>query len=38
MMPFSFISHYNYGAILWIVGVLVWAAYVLPKVLVTEDE
>ena len=36
--PKVMISHYNYGAILWIIGVLVWAAYVLPKVLVTEDE
>jgi uncharacterized protein involved in response to NO len=31
-------SHYIYGAILWIVGVLIWAGYVLPKVLVFEEE
>ena len=31
-------SHYNYGAVLWIAGVLLWAAYVLPKVLVVEKE
>ncbi len=31
-------SHYIYGAILWIAGVLVWAAYVLPKVLREEEE
>jgi hypothetical protein len=31
-------SHYIYGAILWTVGVLLWAAYTLPKILKTEDE
>jgi uncharacterized protein involved in response to NO len=31
-------SHYSYGAVLWIVGVLVWAIYVLPKVLAVEKE
>lgn len=31
-------SHYIYGAILWIVGVLIWAFYALPKVLVSEDD
>jgi len=31
-------SHYIYGAILWIVGVLVWSVYVLPKVLVVGTE
>lgn len=31
-------SHYSYGAILWIAGVLLWAWYVLPKVLVMEEE
>ena len=31
-------SHYIYGAIIWIAGVLLWAAYVLPKVLVVEKE
>ena len=31
-------SHYSYGAVLWIAGVLLWAVYVLPKVLVVEKE
>ncbi len=31
-------SHYTYGALLWIAGVLLWAAYVLPKVLVADTE
>jgi hypothetical protein len=31
-------SHYSYGAWLWIAGVLLWAGYVLPKVLVVEKE
>jgi uncharacterized protein involved in response to NO len=31
-------SHYIYGAILWIVGVVIWAIYALPKVLVADDE
>jgi uncharacterized protein involved in response to NO len=31
-------SHYIYGALLWIAGVVLWAVYVLPRVLVTEEE
>ena len=31
-------SHYTYGASLWIAGVLLWAAYVLPNVLIVDDE
>ncbi len=31
-------SHYIYGAILWIAGVLLWSVYVLPKVLTVEKE
>ncbi len=31
-------SHYVYGAILWIAGVLLWAVYVLPKVLLADQE
>lgn len=31
-------SHYSYGAGLWIAGVLLWAVYVLPKVLRAEEE
>jgi hypothetical protein len=29
-------SHYTYGAIFWILGVLLWSARVLPKVLLAE--
>lgn len=31
-------SHYIYGAILWIIGVLIWAIYALPKALVVDEE
>src|SRR5690606_8225364 len=31
-------SHYIYGAISWISGVLIWAWYVLPKVLMADTE
>ena len=31
-------SHYIYGAILWIAGVLLWSVYVLPKVLTADTE
>jgi hypothetical protein len=31
-------SHYTYGAVLWIAGVLLWAIYVLPKVLIADTE
>jgi uncharacterized protein involved in response to NO len=31
-------SHYIYGAILWIAGVLLWAIYTLPKALVADEE
>jgi len=34
--PAIMASHYNYGAVLWIGGVLLWAAYVLPKVLIMD--
>lgn len=36
--PAIMASHYNYGALLWIGGVLLWSAYVLPKVLVADRE
>ena len=36
--PNIMLSHYNYGAIFWIAGVLLWAFFVLPKVLQIEDE
>src|SRR6185503_20571391 len=29
--PKVLVSHYIYGAVLWIAGVLLWAIYVLPK-------
>jgi uncharacterized protein involved in response to NO len=31
-------SHYIYGAILWIAGVLLWAIYALPKIFVADSE
>jgi len=31
-------SHYTYGALLWLAGVLLWAFYVLPKVLIADNE
>jgi hypothetical protein len=31
-------SHYIYGALVWIIGVLLWAAYVLPKVFMADVE
>ena len=31
-------SHYIYGAFLWIAGVLLWAIYALPKVLVADED
>jgi uncharacterized protein involved in response to NO len=31
-------SHYIYGALLWITGVLLWAIYALPKALVEDLE
>ena len=36
--PKIMVSHYNYGALFWVVGVLVWARYVLPKVLVPDSD
>jgi uncharacterized protein involved in response to NO len=31
-------SHYIYGALSWIAGVVLWAIYVLPKVLIADPE
>lgn len=31
-------THYSYGAILWIFGVVLWAAYTIPKVLIIESD
>lgn len=31
-------SHYIYGALLWIAGVILWGIYTLPKVLQVDDE
>jgi uncharacterized protein involved in response to NO len=36
--PKVLVSHYIYGAILWIAGVLLWAIIVLPKVLIADSE
>jgi hypothetical protein len=32
------VSHYNYGAVLWVLGALTWAWWVLPKVRVPDPE
>ena len=31
-------THYSYGAVLWIAATLLWSAYTLPNVLITEAE
>jgi len=31
-------SHYIYGALIWIAGVLLWSVYVLPKVLIADND
>jgi uncharacterized protein involved in response to NO len=36
--PKIMISHYTYGALLWVSGALLWAWHVLPKVVAAEDE
>jgi uncharacterized protein involved in response to NO len=36
--PKIMISHYNYGAIFWGGGLLVWAWHVIPKVLVPDPD
>lgn len=36
--PTILMSHYTYGALLWVAGVLLWSIYVLPKVFVVEPE
>jgi len=36
--PRILVSHYNYGALLWICGVLLWSFYTLPKVLRADAE
>jgi uncharacterized protein involved in response to NO len=38
LWPHIMISHYNYGALLWAVGVGIWAWKVLPKVLCADDQ
>lgn len=36
--PKILVSHYNYGALLWGAGILVWAYYVIPLVLVPDSD
>ena len=36
--PQVLVSHYTYGALLWIAGVVLWAVHVLPKVLIADSE
>ena len=35
--PKIMFSHYSYGALVWVVGVAVWAFFALPKVLQTDE-
>jgi uncharacterized protein involved in response to NO len=37
-LPKVLYSHYSYGAVLWIIAVLLWSVYVLPKVRVPDPE
>ena len=37
-LPRILVSHYNYGALLWITGVLLWSIYTLPKVLQADPS
>lgn len=37
-VPKIMATHYIYGAILWVVGVLIWGVVVLPKVLQADKE
>jgi uncharacterized protein involved in response to NO len=36
--PQVLVSHYSYGAVLWVLGTLAWSIKVLPKTRVLEDE
>jgi uncharacterized protein involved in response to NO len=36
--PTILVSHYIYGSIVWVIAVLIWAWYVLPKVLTPDTE
>jgi hypothetical protein len=36
--PHVLVSHYSYGAVLWILGTLAWAIKVLPKTRIVEDD
>ncbi len=38
LFPALRVSHYSYGAIAWILGSMIWAAYVLPKVLIRDSD
>ena len=35
--PAIMASHYNYGALLWIGGGVLWSIYVLPRVLIVDS-
>ena len=37
-LPRILVSHYNYGALLWTSGVLLWSIYTLPKLLLADAE
>jgi uncharacterized protein involved in response to NO len=37
-LPHILVSHYNYGALCWAIGMGIWSWKVLPKVLVPDEE
>jgi uncharacterized protein involved in response to NO len=37
-IPKVLASHYIYGALFWSAGLMLWAGFVLPKVLIAERE
>ena len=36
--PRVLVSHYSYGAVLWVLGTLVWAIKVLPKTRTLDQD
>jgi uncharacterized protein involved in response to NO len=38
IFPVTLITHYQYGALCWIIGILLWAGCVLPGVLIPDNE
>ncbi|MHC1764395.1 MAG: NnrS family protein [Verrucomicrobiia bacterium] len=36
--PKVLVSHYSYGAVTWVIAVILWAIYVLPKVVLRDPD